>query len=130
MNDISKVLIIIIVLLLCIIGSGIYTNKVLTNDSKELEKHISIMQNHIKNEIWQDAENELIYIKEYWSKKQSNWAILQSHFEIDNIDSALTKLTEYITTEALSLALAESSLLMQYIKHIPKNVSFSLENIL
>ena len=130
MNDLTKVFLIVIVLFLSIIFSGIYTNKVIADDSKVLEQHITVMQDHIKNNNWLGAENELICIKEYWSKKQSNWAILQNHIEIDNINSTLTKVTEYISTKVLSLALAESSLLMQYIQHIPKNSSFSIENIL
>ena len=129
MNQLTKVLIAIIILTLCIIGAGIYTNYILTNDSTELEKHITKIQDNIKNENWEDAMNELIKFKEYWSKKQDIWAILQNHFEIDNINTSLARLTDYIATKSLPLALSESSVLMEYIQHIPKNIAITLGNI-
>jgi len=129
MNQLTKVLLAIIILTLCIIGAGIYTNYTLANDSTELEKHITIIQDNIKNENWEDAMNELIKFKEYWSKKQDIWAILQNHFEIDNINTSLARLTDYIATKSLPLALSESSVLMEYIQHIPKNIAITLGNI-
>ncbi|HOJ09676.1 MAG TPA: DUF4363 family protein [Clostridiales bacterium] len=130
MNDFIKVVLIVSILLTSIIGSGIYTNSILARDSNLMEERITQMENHLKGGDWQSAEKELVYVKEYWSKKQGNWAVLQSHFEIDNIDASFTKVTEFINSKELSLALAESALLKQFIMHIPKNVSFSLENIL
>lgn len=129
MSEFSKVIIVIIILLLVIVGSGIYTNNVIANDSKKLENHITVIQDNIKKLNWEDAKNELVILKEYWSQRQDKWAMLQNHFEIDNIDAALARLTDYITTETLPLALAESSVLMQYIQHIPKNSAFSIENV-
>ena len=129
MNQLTKVLLAIIILTLCIIGAGIYTNYILTNDSTELEKHITKIQDNIKNGNWEEAMNELIRFKEYWSKKQDIWAILQNHFEIDSINTSLARLTDYIATKSLPLALSESSVLMEYIQHIPKNIAITLGNI-
>lgn len=130
MNTLNKTLLGLIILFICVVGAGIYTNQILKQDSKVLEGHIEIIQSHIRDDNWEDAGFELLELKEYWTKKQGNWAMLQSHFEIDNIDASITRLSEYINTNTLPLAIAESALLMQYIKHIPKNVKLSLENIL
>ncbi|HHV96504.1 MAG TPA: DUF4363 family protein [Clostridiaceae bacterium] len=129
MDQLSKVLLAIVILTLCLIGAGMYTNYALAKDANELEKRIVAIQDNIKNGNWEDAMNELIKFKDYWSKKQHIWAILQNHFEIDNINTSLTRLTDYIYTKSLSLALSESSVLMQYIQHIPKNVAITLGNI-
>ncbi|NMB97762.1 MAG: DUF4363 family protein [Clostridiaceae bacterium] len=129
MNELSKVLIVIVVLTLFIIGLGMYANNILAKDSTELERHIILIQDSIKNDNWEDAGNELINLKKLWTGKQDKWAILQSHFEIDNINSALARLADYIDTRSLPLALSESSVLMQYIQHIPKNAAITLANI-
>ncbi|NSW89629.1 MAG: DUF4363 family protein [Firmicutes bacterium] len=130
MKHFLKVILIISLLLLVIISSGIFTNHMLGKNSKLLEEHIIRMENHVKDSSWQKAEEELEYIRQYWSKVQGNWAMLQSHFEIDNIDSALVRASEFLKAKELSLTLAEAALLKQYIKHIPEKMAFNLENIL
>lgn len=130
MKHFVKVILIISLLLLAIIFSGIFTNHILDKDSKVLEEHIVSMENHVKDNNWIKAEDELEYISQYWSKVQSNWAMLQSHFEIDYIESALVRTSEFVKSKELSLTLAEAALLKQYIKHIPKKMAFILENIL
>ncbi len=130
MNNFLKVILIISILIISIISSGIFTNHILNKNSKILEEHITQMELYVKNGDWLKAEAELEDIREYWSQVQSTWAMLQSHFEMDNIDSALTKVSEFTKARELSLTLAEAALLKQYIKHIPEKVAFSLGNIL
>lgn len=130
MSNFLKVILIVSILIISIICSGIFTNHILNKDSKIMEDHITQMEIYVKNRDWLKAEEELEHIREYWSQVQSTWAMLQSHFEMDNIDSTLTKVSEFTKTREFSLTLAEASLLKQYIKHIPEKVAFNLENIL
>lgn len=88
------------------------------------------MENYAKDNNWVEAEKELEYINQYWSNVQKNWAMLQSHFEIDYIESSLIRTTEFVKSKELSLALAEAALLKQSIQHIPRKMAFTLENIL
>jgi len=130
MSNFLKVILIILILLIAIISSGFFTNHILNRDSKLMEEHITQMENYVKSSDWLSAEEEVEYIREYWSQVQDTWAMLQSHFEMDNIDSTLTKVSEFTKARELSLTLAEAALLKQYIKHIPEKVTFNLANIL
>lgn len=130
MNNFLKVILIISILLISIVSSGIFTNHILRKDSKLMEEHITLVEDYVKANDWLKAEKELEHIGSYWSQVQSTWAMLQSHFEMDNIDSTLTKVSEFAKARELSLTLAEAALLKQYIKHIPEKVAFNLKNIL
>ena len=90
MSNFLKVILIVSILIISIISSGIFTNHILNKDSKIMEDHITQMEIYVKNRDWLKAE-EGLNILEYWSQVQSTWAMLQSHFEMDNIDSTLTK---------------------------------------
>lgn len=130
MKHFAKVILIISILTLAIVFSGIFTNHALRKNSKILEEHIIRMEAYASDNNWVKAEEELEFINQYWNKVQKNWAMLQSHFEIDYIESALTRTTEYVKSRELTLTLAESALLKQSIQHIPRKMAFTLENIL
>ena len=130
MKHFIKVILIVSLLMLTIILSGIFTNHVLSKDSKILEEHIVNMENYARDNNWIKAEEELEFINQYWNKIQKNWAMLQSHFEMDYIESALARVAEFVKSRELTLTLAESALLKQSIKHIPRKMAFTLENIL
>jgi hypothetical protein len=130
MNNLLRVTLIISVLVIVIISAGIFTNHTLNKDSNVMEGHIIEMEAHIRNMDWPKAEEELEHVRTYWLKTQGKWAMLQSHFEINNIDSALTRVSELMKAKEHALTLTEASLLKQHIKQIPEKVAFNLSNIL
>jgi hypothetical protein len=126
----AKVILLVTILLTLIIGAGIFTTRSLTDTSKVLDNQISELENNVRNKTWNKADKSLLAIENEWSKNKSAWATLIDHTEIDSIDITLAKLSRYIETREPSSALAEASALSKLIRHIPRKVSFNIENIL
>lgn len=118
-----------IVLVLLILGAGILVLGALDQSSKRLESHISLMENRMQSGDWKGAKESLQILESDWSKIKGTWAMLIDHIEIDNIDTSLSRAKQYIETQQYSLALAEASVLKQFVRHIPKKEGFNLENI-
>lgn len=117
--------------LLCalIIGASFYTSAVLSNDAKKLEDEINAIEESINKADWASAENGLMTIQEEWPKVENTWAILLDHIEIDNIDTSLLRMSKYVETKNVSMAISEISVLRQFVKHIPEKESFSIKNV-
>lgn len=126
----TKIIISIFLLIATIIGTEVFVNRTLKTTSVRLEEHISELENKTHSGNWHDAEIAMQSIEEDWKDIELLWSMLIDHFEIDNIDTALSKLSIYVKSKETSLALAEASTLKKYVLHIPQKESFSVENIL
>lgn len=125
-----KIISALILLVIMILGIGIYSNNVLTTSSKKMEDMVVRIEENAKAGNWEKAQEELSIIEKDWYKTKKSWAMLIDHLEIDNIDTALTRMTEYIKAGESSLALAEASLLKQFVRHVPVKDALRLENVL
>lgn len=124
-----KIMTIIAVILVLIFCASYFTNTTLSSHAQSLEEKISIVDTNTRKGNWDAAEAGLSAIEEEWPKVENIWAVLLDHVEIDNIDEALEKVSEYVKAKNTPLALAELATLKQYIKHIPDKESFNLKNI-
>ena len=113
-----------------IVFSGIIMVTGLDRTSKEMESQISAIESAAKAGNWADAKEELNIFESRWSKTRKTWSALLDHFEMDNIDTTISRLSKYIESGDIPLSLGEASLLRQYVKHIPEKESFRLSNIL
>lgn len=130
MNSNTKTIILVACLLLIIIISGLLTLHYLDLTANKLEYGVKAACISVSDKQWDSAKKQLETFEYTWEKTKFGWAILLDHFEIDNIDNSITKSRKYVESKDYSLALAELEALRQYILHIPKKESFSLENIL
>lgn len=128
MINLKHVLIIIVVLAL-IIGFGYWTLQEVAQSSQVLLSLSLSLEESIKQNLWDEAENRFKKLDSAWQKTQSLWTVLLNHTEIDNIDLTLAKLEQYIKTQEQGLALAEISSLKLLIRHIPEKEKLTLENI-
>ena len=125
-----KIVISLAVLLAVIIAISVSTVSTLNAASKELDEHLSRIESSISANNWDKATQELSYIQGTWSKTEKTWAMLLDHFEIDNIDTTLSRLSKFIEAKSTPLSLGELAALRQYIEHIPEKESLKLKNIL
>lgn len=128
MINLKHVLIIIVVLAL-IIGFGYWTLQEVAQSSEVLLSLSLSLEESIKQNLWDEAENRFKKLDSAWQKTKSLWTVLLNHTEIDNIDLTLAKLEQYIKTQEQGLALAEISSLKLLIRHIPEKEKLTLENI-
>jgi len=124
-----KVITIIVFLLAVIISSGIFMTNALSRSSKELGGKITEIEKYAQSENWNKALESLDSFKDDWEKTKPTWSMLIDHAEIDNIETSLSRLSKYVELRQSLFATAEISTLKQFIDHIPKKESFTLENI-
>ncbi|MFZ5987632.1 MAG: DUF4363 family protein [Bacillota bacterium] len=124
-----KVLASLTILLALIIGSSFITNRTLHSTAQRLEDQINKIESSTINGDWNSAQKNLASIEEEWPRVEKTWTVLLDHIEIDNIDTALLRMSKYVETKNSSMALAEIAALRQFIKHIPEKESLSLKNI-
>jgi hypothetical protein len=120
----------IALLLTIIIVSGIFSLKMLESSSKNIEQHLSLIESSTTSGDWAKSKSQLDLVNASWKKTSKVWTALIDHFEIDNIDTSLSKMEKYIYAKDTSMALAEIAALKQFIKHIPETEAFNLKNIL
>lgn len=125
----AKILASLVILCTVIFGAATFTARVLSNDAERLESYINKVEQSAKNGDWAAAENSLSSIEEEWPKVEKTWTVLLDHIEIDNIDTSLLRMSKYVETRNVSMALAEITALRQYIKHIPEKETLTLKNI-
>lgn len=130
MSNNAKIVTVVVSLVLVIIISGVLTLSYLNRSCEKLEKTVTSAGLFIQSKQWDSAEKLLNDFESDWNKTKYSWAILLDHFEIDNIDNSYTKTKKYVESKDYPSALAELEALKEYIKHIPKKESFSLENIM
>jgi hypothetical protein len=129
-NTNVKTIIIVACLLSSVILSGLFLQYYLVYSADKLDSSIKVTYSSVSEKQWDNAKEQLADFEANWKKTKYFWAMLLDHFEIDNIDNSFTKSREYIESEDFSSAVAELEALRQYVLHIPKTESFSLENIL
>lgn len=126
----AKIITSIIALFAVVLIASFYTTNILSSTSNKLENHISSIESNVKSDNWSKAEQDLSNTQKTWNKTQKSWAILLDHVEIDNIDSTLARLSNYVDTKNKPLILGEIAVLRQYVKHIPDKETPELRNIL
>lgn len=125
-----KVITSIFLLLAIIIGTGIFSTRILASTSDKLQQQIAEVENSIASENWEKAEESIKNVEINWKKTEKTWAILLDHFEIDQIDNTLSRLTKYIETQDKPLALAEAEAMKKYVEHIPEKETLRMKNVL
>jgi cell division protein YceG involved in septum cleavage len=125
-----KVTILLVILLAAVLGTGFYYHDYLSRTAENIENHITVIEGATKEGNWQNAKSQLIIAKDQWDHTEKAWSMLINHMEIDNIDTALSRMEEFINTKDSAMALAEAATLKQYIKHIPDTEALKIKNIL
>lgn len=129
MNHTLKVLLFIFVIVALITVSGLISQNILNNTSKMLDKKITSIEGNISANDWSMAESNLLKVKDEWTDIKNTWSVLIDHQEIDNIDITLSRMEKLINCKDKSSSLAEASVLLKYVDHIPKKEAPVLENI-
>lgn len=102
---------------------------ILERTSTDLQKSISEVEANTTAENWEDAEQGVKQVKSQWAGVSKTWSVLIDHQEIDNIEFTLFRMEKLISVRDKPSALAESSALMNYVRHIPRKESLNLENL-
>ncbi|MDD3705956.1 MAG: DUF4363 family protein [Clostridiaceae bacterium] len=125
-----KPLIIIISLVVLIVAGGAITLYALNSESQRLDDSLSVIEEAIENQNWDNASKDLKKFHSKWDKTSPLWSMLVDHYEIDNIELLLSQLASYVKNKNKNDALTSISSLKTLIKHIPDKESLNPKNIL
>jgi deoxyadenosine/deoxycytidine kinase len=124
-----KPLIIIFLLTAAIITAGCLTLNSLADESARLDCSLSELEKEIENMNWEAAAKGLKEFHDNWDRISKVWTMLIDHYEIDNIELAITELDSYIKSQEKSEALAQLASVRVLIKHIPAKEALNLSNL-
>jgi hypothetical protein len=125
-----KKLIASLILLCLIIFSGILSMNSIKKSSDKITGMVKNTSDLVASGNWSNASKNMESIQGSWDKTEKLWGILVDHYEIDNIEMAMTKSRKYIETKDTSMSLAELDNLKLMIEHIYSKESINIKNIL
>lgn len=125
MKNIIISLSIFIITIITILLSLNYLNKVCT----ELNKNVSSLEDLVNNEDWDSAKKQSISFLSSWERYANQIAVFVHHEEIDNINTEVEELSQYIKSEDKEEALVDISVIKFYIIHINKFEKINIQNI-
>ena len=102
-----------------------YLNKV----CNEIEIATSNLETSVNNEDWDVAKKQSIKLLNTWEKYADNIAIFIHHEEIDNVNTEVSKLSQYIEFENKDESLADIHVIKFYINHINNFEKINPQNI-
>lgn len=129
-KHIVKTTVALVVIIISIFLWANFCDSLLTQTSKEIDTAAASLEQLVKDEKWAEADKLLSDMQEKWSKTEPKWAMLIDHFEIDNIDNSMTRMSKYIESKSSDDSLAELGALRKYIQHIPVKNGLSIKNLL
>ncbi|NLB53694.1 MAG: DUF4363 family protein [Syntrophomonadaceae bacterium] len=125
-----RMLISILIALILLIGTGIWTNGYLQTSSDKLGLQIEEICRDIEQESWDDAENKTRMLENTWQQSAKWWPVFLDHQEMDNIEFSLAKAKAFVESENKPLSLGQLSELKLMIEHLPIKEEINLKNIL
>lgn len=100
------------------------------DNTSEFIDSLSDLSKTIEDRQWQSANSKFADIKERWYNIKSSWIIILNHHEIDNIDLAMEKASQYIKLQNHELSLVEIKTLTTLFNIVKDNEALTLSNIL
>jgi len=119
----------IILSLAIFIGFALWVQHSMKKSSDILTQHFQSLEEAVKEEEWDKANMQLESIMKAWNSTKTKWQMLIDHQEVDNIDSTLARVIQYVKLKVKEDSLAEIAALKLYVTHIPSTESLKLENV-
>ncbi len=124
-----KVLAIMVATTIIFIGFAIWAQHSLESSSQRLEQSLDSLEQAIKGDNWDMANEQLESFNQVWEETKNLWQIFIDHEEIDNIDATLARVKQLVSIKEKADSLSEISALKLFIVHIPQKESLRLVNI-
>lgn len=118
-----------LLLLLLIIGSGIYTEITLEKQSNLLKTELDELQKSILEENEQQREESLTNIGKHWIKARKLWVLLIDHHELEDFELSLARAKSFLIKNNIPSVLAEIATMKQLAVQIHEKQQLTLENV-
>lgn len=128
-----KIIVIVLILLVLLIGSGIYTESALEKQAAKLQTALAGLEESILQENREEAQIRLKIIESLWISWRKLWVLLIDHHELEEFELVLARTKALFsrgqTTEITPFILAEIVTMKQLATQIADKQSLTLENI-
>ncbi len=120
----------VLVILILIISGGMWINHELQHSSMVLIQQMELVSIEITDNDWPMAITETEKLDKTWKKEAKWWPVFLEHQEMDNIEFAMARFKEYVSSGDNPLAMGQLSEIRLMVEHIPRKEKINLENIL
>ena len=124
-----KIIVVFMVLLIGIIGTGIFFQSMLNRESLELIRDLDRLEDLIQLQNWEKAESDWTLLEKQWQQKRKKWHAMADHLEIQSVDETLARLGALLHLKESEDCLVEIAVLKQNIRYIPDKEKLTLSNI-
>lgn len=125
-----KILIVTLSVMLIIIGGWFFLYESIENTTYEFINSLTSITQNIQVPNWDIAYDEFVKVNDKWKQTRKTWAILLPHHEIDNIDLAMIKASQYVKSKNTSLSLGELESLKTLFGIVKENEALTITNVL
>lgn len=129
----GKETIICVVIVIIIVISNILTQNYTINSVEELSNNLSELKIKLEeNEEsinQDDIKDKIQNVEDSWKDKHEKLAYYIEHDELEKVETNLTSLKSFITTNEYSEAISELDKSVFVLKHIEEKYAFNLQNI-
>lgn len=130
MSNTTKVFIAVLLLFIIILAAGFILSNYLEKSSVIMQEQIVSLNNYILLKDWDNAEQEMISIDDYWGKTKKNLTIITYHIVIEEISSSISRAKQLVLLKEENDLKVELSMLYNLIKNLSEEHYFTLRNIL
>ena len=126
-----KDIMIIIVVLLIIIGSGIYLQGYIKSTSYKMVEELKELKARIKDneEINKDIKKHAESVYSNWEELEKKWSMFVLHDELDLIETSLVSMKANVELKAIDMSMEEIEKSIFLLEHIYEKERFCLKNI-
>ena len=118
-----------IALLIILVLSSLFFNKILNNTSNNIVTQLEQLEESIKQDNWNKAQIQMTAIQKSWEDAERWMATLIDHHEIDNIKMTLSRANQFVRYKKNADFMAESAVLKHLINHIPAMEKINFANL-
>lgn len=108
---------------------GFYINTEIENFSTKYENKISVIENHIIENNWDDAKEDLEDLKKSWHKEKNIWYKLLNHEYFNNVSLNLNILDKAISLNDKPLSFEQIELIKMALDNIVESERCDLNHI-
>lgn len=125
-----RTLIILTLILAAFLGLSTWGYYYIDGTARDMTGHINKSEQAAASNDWTTAQDEITQMFDKWQKTKSVWTLLVDHEEMDNIDTAVSRVKQALKTKDQVETRAGLAELKMFIEHIPEKEALTLENIL
>lgn len=124
-----KEIIIVIVVIALIIGLDVMTNNYTETSVSILSDELNILRENILQEDKENAQTQMMNIKNIWEKRYNILAYYIEHDELEKVETELTSLAAFLNVEEYGECISELDKTIFVLEHIEEKEKFDVRSI-